>query len=39
MEIQSGAAVAGPFDIAQPKLDGLITKVLDAARGPKPVVH
>ena len=39
MEIQSGAAVAGPFDIAQPKLDGLITKVLDAARGPKPIVH
>ena len=32
MEIPSGAAVAGPFDIAQPRLDGMITRVLDAAR-------
>jgi hypothetical protein len=39
MEITSGAAVAGPFDIEQPKLDRLITRVLEAARGPKPVVH
>jgi hypothetical protein len=39
MEIQSGAAVAGPFDIAQPRLDRLITRVLDAAREPKTVVH
>ncbi len=39
MEIPSGAAVAGPFDIAQPRLDGMITKVLADARGPKPVVH
>jgi hypothetical protein len=39
MEITSGAAVAGPFDIAQPKLDALITRVLAAARDPGPVVH
>jgi hypothetical protein len=39
MEITSGAAVAGPFDIAQPKLDTLITRVLDAAREHKPVIH
>ena len=39
MEIPSGAAVAGPFDIAQPRLDGMITRILAAARGPKPVVH
>ncbi|HEY7501711.1 MAG TPA: hypothetical protein VH740_24540 [Vicinamibacterales bacterium] len=39
MEITSGAAVAGPFAIDQPRLDNLITKVLEAARDPKPVVH
>jgi hypothetical protein len=39
MEITSGAAVAGPFDIEQPRLDGMIARVLEAARGPKPVVH
>lgn len=39
MEIPSGAAVAGPFDIPQPTLDGLITRVLSAARGTKTVVH
>jgi hypothetical protein len=39
MEIPSGAAVAGPFDILQPRLDGMITRVLAAARGPKPVIH
>ena len=39
MEITSGAAVAGPFDIEQPRLDGLIARVLEGARGPKPVVH
>jgi hypothetical protein len=39
MEITSGAAVAGPFDIEQPRLDRLITRVLEAARGPRPVVH
>lgn len=39
MEIPSGAAVAGPFEIAQPRLDGLINRVLSAAREPKTVVH
>jgi hypothetical protein len=39
MEISSGAAVAGPFEIEQPRLDGLITRVLAEARGPKPVIH
>jgi hypothetical protein len=39
MEIPSGAAVAGPFDIPQPRLDGMITRVLDAARQTKTVVH
>jgi hypothetical protein len=39
MEIPSGAAVAGPFDIAQHRLDGLITRVLTAAREQKAVVH
>jgi hypothetical protein len=39
MEIPSGAAVAGPFDIPQPRLDGMITRVLNAARETKTVVH
>ena len=39
MEITSGAAVAGPFAIDQPHLDRMITRVLDAAREPKQVVH
>jgi len=39
MEISSGAAVAGPFDIAQPRLDSLINRVLNASREPKTVVH
>jgi len=39
LEITSGAAVAGPFDIEQSRLDGLITRVLAAARDPRPVVH
>jgi hypothetical protein len=39
MEITSGAAVAGPFAIEQARLDGLITRVLEAARDPKPIMH
>jgi hypothetical protein len=39
MEIPSGAAVAGPFDIPQPRLDGMIARVLNAARETKTVVH
>jgi hypothetical protein len=39
LEIPMGAAVAGPFDIPQQRLDSLITRAL-AAAGPKPsVVH
>lgn len=38
IEIPMGAAVAGPFDIDQPRLDGMINRVMAAAR-PKPVVH
>ena len=39
LEIPSGAAVAGPFDIEQSRLDRLITHVLGAARPSTPVVH
>ncbi len=40
LEIPSGAAVAGPFAIAQPKLDAMIGRVLAAARSSRPpVVH
>ena len=38
IEIPSGAAVAGPFDIEQPVLDGMISRVL-AAGTPRTVVH
>jgi hypothetical protein len=38
IEIPMGAAVAGPFDIDGPRLDGMINRVLAAAR-PGPVVH
>jgi hypothetical protein len=39
LEIPMGAAVAGPFDIPQRKLDALINRTL-AADGPRrPVVH
>jgi hypothetical protein len=38
IEIPMGAAVAGPFQIEQPRLDGMISRVLAAAR-PRPVVH
>ena len=39
IEIPTGAAVAGPFAIAQPKLNSLITRVLAAATPSRPVVH
>ena len=39
MEIPSGAAVAGPFAIDQPRLDGLIRRVLAAAAPVRPTVH
>jgi hypothetical protein len=38
IEIPMGAAVAGPFDIDQPELDRMITRVLAAAR-PQTTVH
>jgi hypothetical protein len=39
IEIPTGAAVAGPFNIAQAKLDGLIKRALAAAAPDPPVVH
>jgi hypothetical protein len=39
LEIPSGAAVAGPFQIEQERLDRLITRVLAAARPSTPAVH
>ena len=38
IEIPMGAAVAGPFEIEQPHLDGMISRVLASSR-PKAVVH
>lgn len=38
IEIPSGAAVAGPFRIDQPRLDKQISRVIAAARSPT-VVH
>jgi hypothetical protein len=38
IEIPTGAAVAGPFDIEQPRLDALVSRVL-AAAAPKGTVH
>jgi len=38
IEIPMGAAVAGPFAIAQPALNAMITRVMDAGRPPT-VVH
>jgi hypothetical protein len=39
IEIPSGAAVAGPFQVPQPVLDRLIGRVLAAASPNRPVVH
>ncbi len=39
IEIPTGAVVAGPFEIPQPRLDSLITRVLAAAAPSRPVVH
>lgn len=39
VEIPSGAAVAGPFEIAQPVLERLIQSVVSAADARPPVVH
>ena len=39
IEIPSGAAVAGPFDIPQPALDRLISSVLASSSPNKTIVH
>ena len=39
LEIPSGAAVAGPFAIEQPRLDRMIARVLAAAAPVRPIVH
>jgi hypothetical protein len=39
IEIPTGAAVAGPFTIAQPRLDRLIARVLAAAAASRTTVH
>jgi hypothetical protein len=39
IEIQSGAAVAGPFRIEQARLNRMITNVIAAASPARPVVH
>jgi hypothetical protein len=39
IEIPSGAAVAGPFQIEQARLDGLIRRVIAAASPERPTVH
>jgi hypothetical protein len=39
IEIQSGAAVAGPFRVEQPRLDAMITRVLAAHAPVRTVVH
>lgn len=39
IEIPMGAAVAGPFDIPQPRLDRMIARVIAAASPERPTVH
>jgi len=39
IEIPMGAAVAGPFDIEQARLDALIRRVIAAAALPGPTIH
>lgn len=39
IEIPMGAAVAGPFSIAQDRLDAMIRRVIAAAAQPGPTVH
>ncbi len=39
IEIPIGAAVAGPFDIDQVRLDAMVRRVLAAASPTRPVVH
>jgi hypothetical protein len=39
LEMTLGAVVAGPFDVAESVLSGLIQKVMDADRAPAQTVH
>jgi hypothetical protein len=39
LEIPTGAAVAGPFNISQQRLDSLIKQAITAASPTRPVVH
>jgi hypothetical protein len=39
LEIPTGAAVAGPFDIPQQRLDSLITRAITAAAPARSAVH
>ncbi len=39
IEIPMGAAVAGPFEIAQPALDRMVARVVAAAAPARPTVH
>ena len=39
LEIPMGAAVAGPFDIPQQRLDSLISRAIATAGPARPVVH
>ena len=39
IEIPMGAAVAGPFDIPQARLDAMISRVLASNAPTRPVVH
>lgn len=39
IEIPSGAAVAGPFDIDQPRLDSMVRRVIAVALPTRPTVH
>ena len=39
IEIPMGVAVAGPFDIPQPRLDSMIARVIAAASPRQPSVH
>ena len=39
LEIPMGAAVAGPFDIPQQRLDSLISRAIATAGPPRPVIH
>ena len=39
LEMTLGAVVAGPFDVAESVLSGMIQRVMDAERSPASTVH